>query len=137
VIVADTSAIIALIDGDDQHHAALVELYDADPDAWVLPWAILPEVDYLLASRVSAEAQRAFLRDLAAGSWPVEWGDEADLSRAHELNRRHRALEIGLVDAVVAALAERVRASAIATLDVRHFGVMQLKGLPRLLPRDR
>ncbi len=36
----------------------------------------------------------------------------------------------------VMAVAERLRASAIATLDLRHFGVVTLRGRPRLLPRD-
>jgi len=34
------------------------------------------------------------------------------------------------------AVAERRRAVAIATLDVRHFGAVRLEGNPRLLPRD-
>jgi predicted nucleic acid-binding protein len=45
-------------------------------------------------------------------------------------------LELGLVDAVVVATAERLKAEAIATLDLRHFGAVAIKGNPRLLPRD-
>jgi hypothetical protein len=41
-----------------------------------------------------------------------------------------------LVDAVVIATAERLRADAIATLDLRHFGAIKIAGSPRLLPRD-
>jgi predicted nucleic acid-binding protein len=40
------------------------------------------------------------------------------------------------VDAVVIAVAERLRAPAIATLDLKHFGTVAIKGRPRLLPRD-
>lgn len=136
MIVADTGALLALIDADDRHHETMVALFDEDPMGWVLPWAILPEVDYLLLEHVGARAERAFLADLAAGSYAVHWGDEDDLRRAHELNTQYGALGLGLTDAVVMAVAERLAADAIATLDVRDFGAVRLRGAPRLLPRD-
>lgn len=136
MIVADTGAIVALVDADDRHHAALRRLFEARPDDWVLPWAILPEVDYLLGEHVSARARERFSGDLASGAWAIEWGDPADLVRAEEISRRHRGLRLGLVDAVVMAVAERRRADAIATLDLRHFGAVTLRGRPRLVPRD-
>jgi predicted nucleic acid-binding protein len=136
VIVADTGAIVALVDADDRHHAALRRLFEKAPDGWVLPWAILPEVDYLLGAHVGARAEERFVGDLASGAWAVEWGDPGDLVRAEEIARRHRGLRLGLVDAVVMAVAERRRADAIATLDLRHFGAVTLRGRPELLPRD-
>jgi predicted nucleic acid-binding protein len=136
VIVADTGAIIALVDADERHHEALRAVYEEDPDAWVLPWAILPEVDYLLAEHVGTKVQAAFLADLAGGAYAVEWGDDDDLERARALCTRYRTLALGLVDAVVIGVAERLRAEAVATLDLRHFGVVEIRGRPRLLPRD-
>lgn len=127
---------LALIDADDHHHSAIRDLYEADPDAWILPWAVLPEVDYLLLAHVSARAEEAFVADLASGLYGVEWGEEADLTRARELCTRYRALRLGLVDGVVVAITERLGAEAIATLDLRHFGALAIRGRPRLLPRD-
>jgi predicted nucleic acid-binding protein len=40
------------------------------------------------------------------------------------------------VDAVVAAVAERLGATAIATVDLRDFGALRLAGAPKLYPRD-
>jgi predicted nucleic acid-binding protein len=136
VIVADTGAVIALIDADDRHHQSLVALYRSNPDAWIVPWAILPEVDYLLAAHVGRRAEESFVADLAAGSFAVEWGDERDLAEADRICRRHKTLSLGLVDAVVMTVAERLRADAIATLDLRHFGAVPMKGNPKLYPRD-
>jgi predicted nucleic acid-binding protein len=136
VIVADTGAVVALVDADDRHHPQLRRLFEKDPDAWILPWAILPEVDYLLGAHVSARAEERFVADLASGAWSVEWGDPADLVRAEQILRRHRALRLGLVDSVVMAVAERRQAAAIATLDLRHFGAVALHNQPRLVPRD-
>lgn len=136
MIVADTGAIVALIDRSDRHHKALRTLYENDPSAWVLPWAILPEVDYLVGAHVSPRAQEAFLADLADGTFSVSWGDEADLDEARRLSERYEKLRMGLVDAVVIATAVRVKASAIATLDLRHFAAVTIPGNPKLLPRD-
>ena len=136
MIVADTGAILALLDKGDRHHGAVRELYEDRPDDWLLPWAILPEIDYLVASELGARAREAFTADLADGSFAVEYGKHEDVVRAHAIGRKYRGLGLGLVDAVVIAIAERVRAEAIATLDIRHFGVVRIAGAPRLLPRD-
>ena len=136
MIVADTGAIVALVDADDDHHDAIRALFERDPRAWVLPWAILPEVDYLLATHVGRKAQDAFLRDLRDQAFAVEWGNAHDTARAVEIHEKYRALRLGLVDGVVVAIAERLRAKAIATLDVRHFGAVAIRGRPKLLPRD-
>jgi predicted nucleic acid-binding protein len=136
VIVADTGAILALIDADDHHHHALRALFEEQPEAWILPWAVLPEVDYLLATQLGPKAERLFVADLAAGTYRIEWGHDRDFERAHEISTRYRALKLGLVDASVIAVAERLGAGAIATLDLRHFGSVAIKGQPKLLPRD-
>src|SRR5437773_7706202 len=137
MIVVDTGAMLALIDKGDRDHARLREIYDDDPDAWLLPWAILPEVDYLLATQLGPKAQDAWLADLADGAFSVEWGRDDDLAAAQKIHAKYRALGLGLVDAVVIATAERLKPEAIATLDLRHFGAVTIKGAPRLLPRDR
>ena len=136
MIVADTGAVIALVDADDRHHESVRQLFERDPDEWVLPWAILPEVDYLLAARVGTQAQSAFLDDLAAGAFAVEWGDQADVQRANVLCDQYPDLKIGLVDGVVIGVAERLEAAAIVTFDLRHFGAVAIEGRPRLYPRD-
>lgn len=135
MIVVDTGVVVALLDRDDRHHAGARALFAADPAAWVLPWAILPEVDYLVFTRLGDRAQRLWLDDLADGAFAVEWGKVDDLPAARALIRRYASLEMGLVDAVVMAVAERLAAD-IATVDLRHFGAVRLKHGPRLLPRD-
>jgi predicted nucleic acid-binding protein len=136
VIIADTGAIVALVDADDKHHGAVRDLFDKDPGAWLLPWAVLPEVDYLLGAHVGRRAQDAFLKDLAEGAYTVEWGQTQDVPRAETLHRKYRELRLGLVDGIVIAIAERLRVRAIATLDLRHFGAVAIRGRPKLLPRD-
>jgi uncharacterized protein len=137
MIVVDTGAMLALVDAGDEHHRVLREIYEENPDRWILPWAILPEVDYLVTTHLGAKAQEAFLADLADGAFPVEWGRDDDLAAARGIHTRYQSLRLGLVDTIVIATAERLKADAIATLDLRHFAAVAIKGSPRLLPRDR
>jgi predicted nucleic acid-binding protein len=65
-----------------------------------------------------------------------EWGNDADVEAGVQIHKRYKTLQLGLVDAVVIAMAERLSASAIATLDLRHFGAVAIKREPKLLPRD-
>ncbi len=135
MVVADTGAVLALLDRSDRHHGGVRAVYDADPDSWILPWAILPEVDYLVVKMVGVRAARVWLADLADGAYAVEWGGAGDLAAAQAIERAHPSLTLGLVDAVVMAIAERTGAD-IATLDLRHFGAVTLKHRPSLFPRD-
>lgn len=136
MIVADTGAMIALVDRNDRHHRAVRRAYEAHASEWILPWAILPEVDYLLGAHVGTEAQDAFLADVSDGGFAVDWGGDDDLDDAVRITRQYAALRLGLVDAVVIAVAARHHAKAVATLDVRHFGAVQIAGNPQLWPRD-
>ena len=136
LILADTGAVVALVDADDRHHESLRALWESDPAAWVLPWAVLPEVDDLLATQLGPAAEESFLADLADGAFRLAWGDERDLAAARKIAHRYRSLALGLVDAVAIATAERRGAGASATLAPRHSGAVRIKGSPKLYPRD-
>jgi hypothetical protein len=134
VIVADTGALLAMIDTDHRHYEVLRSLWEANPAAWVVPWAVLPEVDYMLRARAGSRVARLFLQDVASGQFLVEHSTPGDLTRATALDAQYAQLGLGLVDGVVVAVAERLRAEAIATLDIRHFGALELPF--KLYPRD-
>lgn len=135
MIVADTGAVFALIDATDRYHRTIRGLYEDGGADWVLPWAILPEVDDLVGRFLGRMPRAHWMRDLAEGLFTVDWGAPEDLRRGQELCARYADLDIGLVDSVVAAVAERLGARAIVTLDERDFGAMELAGKPILLPR--
>ena len=134
MVVADTGAIVALLDRSDRHHAIVKARFRKAPDDWVLPWAVLPEVDYLVSKLLNATAARLFLGDIARGEYHVEWGRQEDVRRANELTRQYADLELGLVDAAVMAVAERLSAQTIATFDRRHFGAVILQTALTLWP---
>lgn len=138
MIVADTSGVLALLDGNDPHHGAVRGLFEAHGPSWVLPWAILAEVDYLARKRLGETVADAFVEDVGDGLFAVDAQVGKDLPRASELLATYPDLRIGLVDAVVMAQAERHRARVIVTLDARHFRAVRLAIAPppRLVPLD-
>ena len=64
MIVADTSAVLALLDRSARHHASLRQVFERHAEEWVLPWVIRPELDYM-AARVLGSAVARALR----GGW--------------------------------------------------------------------
>jgi predicted nucleic acid-binding protein len=138
MIVADTGGILALLDRKDRHHQAVRELFEREGGLWILPWAILPEVDYLAARHLGPDVARAFVEDVRDGHFRLDANAARDLPRATALLERYRDLRIGLVDAVVIAQAERHRATTIVTLDERHFRTIRpnTPKPPRLFPLD-
>ena len=51
--------------------------------------------------------------------------DDADLNRMADLMQTYADLRLGTVDAAVIAIAERLNATQVATLDRRHFTVVR------------
>jgi len=86
---------------------------------------VIPEVCYLLAQGAQAQVESAFLRTLVSGRLKIEHVAVADLERAAELVETYADLGLGAVDASVIAVAERLEATDIVTLDHRHFRVVR------------
>ena len=86
---------------------------------------VITEVVYLLGTRLGVHAEVRFLGDLAAGNLIPEPVAASDWIRIAELVARYEDLPLGTVDASVVAAAERRSVTTVATLDRRHFSVVQ------------
>jgi predicted nucleic acid-binding protein len=124
-LVCDTSVLLAGVDRDDPDHKACAELISATPEALVVPGLVLAELDYWCRKLGLAQAWLDFLDDIAAGAWSVHWPTEPDVARARELISTYRDLDIGIVDASIVALLERLDEPKLASLDRRHFTVVR------------
>lgn len=113
------------MDADDAHHAACLELLETHPGPLLVPILVVTEVDYLLSTRLGAEAEVRFLGDLAAGNLIAEPVTAGDWLRIAELVHQYRDLGIGAADASVVAAAERLGIVDVATTDRRHFTVVR------------
>jgi uncharacterized protein len=65
------------------------------------------------------------LEDVLAGAYSVQNPTEEDLKRSLELQRNYSDLAVGVVDASILALVERLEEPKVATLDHRHFATMR------------
>lgn len=92
----------------------------------VVPALVLAEVDYFL--RHDRRAMGRLIADVLdpRTTYQLEPTTLADLSRAMTLDAKFRDLEIGLVDGVVAAVAERRGIDRILTIDRNDFGPLRV-----------
>lgn len=139
MIVVDTPVIVAYMNSADDHHEAVGAWLEAAADDLATTPLIVAEVDHLVSTRGGGRAAVSALRaDLAAGSYLIDWWQSA-ITSCVSVAERYADIGLGLADASLVALAERLDTTTIATLDERHFRVVRpLSGGAafRLLPAD-
>ena len=138
VLIADTSGLVALINRADRAHAAVRAVVAGLRRPLLVPDLVIAEVDYLVSRMVGRTAEELFLADLVSGALEREPLTHADLTRAAELVGTYADHDIGVVDASIVALAERVGTDRVLTLDLRHFRTFRLGGRRpfTILPAD-
>ena len=124
-ILVDTGILYALADADDRWHDQARRWVEDGSELLIAAVTVLPEVTYLLQTRLGNDAELAFVQSVASGELEVEELRRADLSRSAEIMRRYPA--IGFVDASLVAIAERLGIEAVATTDRRHFRAIRPK----------
>ena len=91
-----------------------------------VPGLVLAEVDYFL--RNERRAMEALMRDLSRGAFTYAAPTLTILDRAMDIDRQYADFGLGLVDASVVALAEKLGVYRLATRDVRHFSAVTCAG---------
>lgn len=124
-VICDTGPILAALDTADPDHEPCARLLQDAAADLVVPSLVLAEIDYWCHGRLTAEAWLYFLDDLLAGVYRHEPPSQADLERCRALQQQYADLGLGVVDASVIALAERLGETTVATLDHRHFSVVR------------
>jgi hypothetical protein len=123
----DTGIIYALADRRDSWHNRAVAWFSSFKGRLIVPVTVVPEACYLLNTHLFPGAEAAFVRSLATGELRLEQVTDSDLSRALELLATYRDANIGLVDASVIAVAERLKSTTILTTDREHFSLIKPK----------
>jgi uncharacterized protein len=138
LIVLDTSGVLAAIDSSQHHHRAAAEVLRASSEPRLLSPFVLAELDYLISTRVSADAAHALLEQVAGGAYRLESMSASDVAAALEIMERYRDLDVGLADASLVVLADRYNTQDVLTLDERHFRALRGRNdrAFRILPAD-
>ena len=125
MIVVDTGPLVAAVDTDDAHHAACGDLVRTRYRELVVPATVVVEVCWLLDRHVGPAAEAGFLRSLAQGKLHVEGILAADYERMAELVDTYADLRLGMVDASIVAVAERLGITSVFTINRRDFTVVR------------
>lgn len=121
----DTSFLLAMTNGKDRNHDRVLDVAAKSSDRLILPVTVLPEVSYLIGSRLGHAAMRQFLRQLAASEVAIEPVTMNDLKRVTEILTAYADSKLDFVDATIVALAERLNIVRIFTLDRRDFSIIR------------
>lgn len=125
-VLVDTSAIYALVDGDDSYHGKAVALLRSLPRRGLTPLLtnfIVAECHALILSRIGAEMAR---RWLLGQVWRVESVHPGDEDRAKEIIRRYADKTFSYTDATSFAVMERLGLKEAFGFDP-HFSQYGLK----------
>ncbi|HLN16779.1 MAG TPA: PIN domain-containing protein [Acidimicrobiales bacterium] len=129
--------IFGATDANDPRHRECTEILDSLTSTRLgVTVPVIVESSWLIECRLGQTAQATFLRSLTDGEIERFEMVDADWTSVVELIEGYADLGLGVVDASVVAIAERLGVTQIATLDRRHFSVVRPAHLPgfELLP---
>jgi predicted nucleic acid-binding protein len=123
IAVVDAGPLYAAADLDDSDHDRCVDVLRQSDLQLVVPAMVVAEATYFVGTRLGARAEAAFLRGIAG--LEVEAPSPEDRQRMADLVERYAEFRLGGTDASVIALAERIGAPVVITLDRRHFAAVR------------
>jgi predicted nucleic acid-binding protein len=117
-LILDTGGWLCALAGDEPYASALK---DARPA--IVPGLVLAEVDWHLRKR--REDMVRLLREVTQGAYAYEAVTLEDVERAAQVDKKFADLGLGIVDASIVAMAERLDVRRILTID-RDFSVVRI-----------
>ena len=132
MLIVDTGPLVALLNRNDPDHDHCSSLLESHKGELLITPYVLTEACYLVAKYVGPEAEINLVEAVAGGDLVQAETDQEDLARMAELMRQYRGFPLGIADASVIALAERCKATSVATLDHRHFHAITPRHVPAL-----
>jgi predicted nucleic acid-binding protein len=124
-ILLDPSAVVAAADAADLNHRAAVAWFERVDEPLLLGALGLAELDLLLQRELGADATRAVLDSVIAGSIRLVAPTPDDLARAAELMAEAAEHRPRLADALLVATAERLSIRRVASFDRRPLAVFR------------
>lgn len=117
----DTSFWFALLNRSEQTHAAVLAVAQQITEPVLTATPVTAEVAYLVRRELGQAALGQFVFSLAEPDFQLVEPMPVDYQRASAVVHQYQDAHIDFVDAVLVAVAERLRIRRILTLDQRHF----------------
>lgn len=125
MIVVDTGVLYAAADADDSDHEACARLLRDHRGRLTAPAPVVPECSWQIEHRLGPTAEARFLRLILAEKLKVVDLALPDYARCVELIETYADMGLGLVDASVVTVCEKLAVSTVATLNRRDFTVVR------------
>lgn len=137
-LLVDTNVWIAAHNERDADHQRCARLLRDRSGELAVPPTVVAETAWFLEDRHGPDAEARFLRLITAGALTVIDLLPGDWERCIELIETYDRLRLGVVDASIIAIAERLRLSELATMNARDFTVVRPTHVATfdLLPAD-
>lgn len=126
-ILIDTGIVIALADRGDSWHQEAVAFLEAYNGRIIVPATVIPEACYMLNTYLGPKVETSFVESLTRGDFMMESLTLDDLAESLAIMDTYADLNIGLVEASLVAIAQRLGIAKILTTDRRHFSVIRPK----------
>lgn len=125
--ILDTSFLFALTDKSDRNHQRVLAVAQSANENLVIPVAVLPEICYLISSRLGHQAMRRFVASMTPDAVQIESVTTEDLIRVHQILEKYADNQLDFTDAAIVAIAERMAITRVYTLDRRDFSIIRPK----------
>lgn len=123
--IVDTSVVLALAEATDPRHQDVSKVLATQAGGLILADPVLFETAQLVGRRHGPLEEVRLIRQLIATGWRRVSVTDADLDRVTELLTVYADANIGFIDAAVVAIAERLGATRLYTLDRRDFSIIR------------
>ena len=124
MLLVDTNVLLAAADTSTAEHQRCAALLDERTDL-AITTPVAAECSWMIESRLGPQAEAAFVTSIATGELAVIELTAADWARCAALIDVYADLRVGLVDASIIAVAERLEVTTIATMNHRDFAVVR------------
>ena len=125
MIIVDTGILVAVANRADRWHQQATGLLRSRRHEMIVPAPVIVESAWLIASELGNTAEAAFIAAIGRGELHLEDLQPVDYQRAAEVLATDHDNNLGLVDTCVMAIAERVGATVIATINPRDFRIVR------------
>jgi predicted nucleic acid-binding protein len=125
VLLVDTGPLLTTADRDDADHRRCRNLLETDPGPLVTTPLVIAEAAYLIDRQLGPAAEAALFSSIIDDTLHVENLGRSDWARIAELVTVYADLHLGGTDASLVAVAERLGATRLATLNHRDFAVVR------------
>ena len=134
VILADTGALVALLDRREKFHAWAVEQTRAMRPPLMTCEPVLAELCFLVSG--VSEGIATVRRNLASGAWALDLSLRTEWRRVFELMETYEDQPMSLADACLVRMSEHHRASKVFTLDghFRTYRRNRRQAIPLIIP---